>query len=122
MDDDTYTDSEGFPQVQLPIPPVEIVPFPDFNNLQPLMPEEIQEDELLGWINGVDNASVPPQPVNENIQIGLVQLQDSWPQHPSFGPCPEAIRQWVKHFSHTSGSLPTVLIPDPWVNFSFLLL
>jgi len=32
MDDETDTDSEGFPQVQLPIPPVEIIPFPDFNN------------------------------------------------------------------------------------------
>ena len=34
MDDETDTDSEGFPQVQLPILLVEIVPFPDFNNLQ----------------------------------------------------------------------------------------
>jgi hypothetical protein len=102
---------------------VEIIPFPDFNNLQPLMPEEIQKDELLGWINGGDNAPEPPQPINENIQIGMVQLQDSWPQHPSFGPCLEAIRQWVRYFSFPSGNYPIVLIPDPWVLFfSFLLL
>lgn len=52
MDDDTDTDSDVHPQAQLPIPPVEIVAFPDFNNLQSLMPEEFQEEELLGWING----------------------------------------------------------------------
>ena len=59
IDDETDTDSEEFPQVQLPIPPVEIIPFPDFNNLEPLMPEEFPEEELLGWINGVDNAIQP---------------------------------------------------------------
>jgi len=48
MDDDTDTDSEVFPQAQLPVPLVEIVPFLDFNNLQPLMPEEIQEGDLMG--------------------------------------------------------------------------
>jgi len=43
MDDLTDTDSDVEPpQVTLPIPAVEIVPFPDFNNLQPLMPLEIQ--------------------------------------------------------------------------------
>lgn len=55
MDDDTDTDSDVFPQAQLPKAPVEIVPFLDFNNMQPLMPEEIQEEELLGWINGQGN-------------------------------------------------------------------
>ena len=75
MDDETDTDSEGFPQVQLPIPPVEIIPFPDFNNMQPLMLEEFPKEELLGWINGVDNAIQPPQ--NENIQLGFVQTQNS---------------------------------------------
>ena len=65
MDDETDTDSEGFPQVQLPIPPFEIVPFPDFNNLQPLILEEFPEGDLLGWINGDDNALQPPQ--HENI-------------------------------------------------------
>ena len=61
MDDETDTDSDPFPQVQLPIPPVEIVPFPDFNKLQPLIPEEIQEDDLLGWINGQNNEIGHPQ-------------------------------------------------------------
>jgi hypothetical protein len=48
MDDFIDTDSEGFPQAQLPIPLVEIEPFLDSNNLQPLLPEEIQEANLLG--------------------------------------------------------------------------
>lgn len=42
MDNLTDTDSGGEPlPVQLPVPPVEIVPFPDFSNLQPLVPHEI---------------------------------------------------------------------------------
>jgi hypothetical protein len=41
MDDGTDTDSDIHPQAQLPVPPVEIVAFSDFNNLQPLLPEEI---------------------------------------------------------------------------------
>ena len=73
MDDDTDTDSEVFPQAQLPVPPVEIVPFPDFNNLQPLMPKEIQEGDLMGWINGQGNVFEH----NEDIQLRMVQLQDS---------------------------------------------
>lgn len=102
MDVDTDTNSEGFQPVQLPIPEVEIVPFPDFNNLQPLMPEEFPEEELLGWINGNGNDNgqdsgddqnnneeeqnnnedvpQPPEQFNGNIQIGLVQIQDTWPQ------------------------------------------
>lgn len=42
MDDGTDTNSNIHPKAQLLIPPVEVVPFPDFNNLQPLMPDEIQ--------------------------------------------------------------------------------
>lgn len=67
MDDDIDTDTEGFPQAQLPIPPVEIVAFPNFNNLQPLMPEEVDEADLLGWINEPENAPDPPLHVNQNI-------------------------------------------------------
>jgi hypothetical protein len=123
MDDESNTDSKGFPQAQLQIPPVQIVDFPDFNNLQPLMPEEVDEADLLGWINEPDNAPIPPQHVNLNIQLGFVQLQDTWTQHPLIAPCPKAIGNWVKHFSHPRHLFPTVLIPDPWVNFfSFLLL
>lgn len=35
----------------LPIDEVQIVPFPAFNNLQPLMPEEIPFGDLLGFVN-----------------------------------------------------------------------
>lgn len=55
MDDDTDTNSNVHPQAQVPIPPMEIVAFPNFNNLQPLMAEEIQEADLMGWINGEEN-------------------------------------------------------------------
>ena len=68
MDDDTDTDSEVFPQAQLPVPLVEIVPFLDFNNLQPLMPKEIQVGDLMGWINDQGNVFEH----NEDIQLGMV--------------------------------------------------
>lgn len=39
MDELTNIDSKvEIQHVALPIPPVEIVPFPDFNNLQPMIP------------------------------------------------------------------------------------
>ena len=67
MDDDIDTDSEGLPQVHLPVPSVEIVPFTDFNNLQPIMPEEIHDADLLGWINAPNNENESPDQVNHNI-------------------------------------------------------
>jgi hypothetical protein len=68
MDDDTVSDIEQYSQVQLPIPPMEIVPFPDFNNLQPLMPEEIQEEDLMGWVHAPDNVVAQPHQPEENAQ------------------------------------------------------
>lgn len=53
-----------------------IVPFPDFNNLQPLMPEEIQEEDLLGWVPADNNALKPPQQFNHHLQMGFVQLRE----------------------------------------------
>jgi hypothetical protein len=49
---------------------MEIVPFPNFNNLQPLMPEELQEEEVLGWLNELKN----PQQWDNNDNIGHVDL------------------------------------------------
>jgi len=34
-----------------PIEEVQIVPLPDFNNLQPLIPDEIPFEDLLGFVN-----------------------------------------------------------------------
>lgn len=70
MDEDTNTDSDDLQLVQLPILEVEIVPFPDFNNLQPLMPKEFPEEELLGWVNGDGNGN------NENAD-GLEDNDDN---------------------------------------------
>lgn len=92
--DDSDTDSEPIQQIQLPIPEVEIAPFPDFNNLQVFMPEEIQEDDLMGeeeiqeWLNanGANANGSPRVNDNGNIQVGLVQIQNSWPQKDFFSP------------------------------------
>lgn len=56
----------------LPIEPVQILPFPNFDNLQPLMPEEIQYDDLLGFLN--DPVTGPAQIHQDNINIGFAQI------------------------------------------------
>jgi len=43
------------------------------------MPEEIQEEDLMGWIIDQNNEVAQPQQPEENIQLGIVQLHDSWP-------------------------------------------
>lgn len=128
---DELTDSDSDAEVQpvvLPIPPVEIVPFLDFNNLQPLMPLELQLEDLMGFddldANGDNNVNQGPEHPHQNIHIGLVQIVQT-PVDPifgnlsplgslsaldtatetadwtkaSFGPTPDAIRYWVKFFS-----------------------
>lgn len=79
MDDDTDTDSDVHPQAHLPIPSVEIIPFPNFDNLQPLMPEELQE-EVLGWLNELEN----PQQLNNNDNDGhaILQMNQQLPHAP----------------------------------------
>jgi hypothetical protein len=128
MDDLTDSDNEVIaPQAQLIIPPVEFMPFPDFNNLQPMIPEEDQLEVLLGWVQPAV-ADDPPQNHNKNIQLGFVQLHEptfdpAWMQHLSTRPCHEAVRLWVKHFSNPLANSFSVLIPNQWMNFfSFLLL
>jgi hypothetical protein len=134
MDEMTNSDSDApAPQVQLPIPPVEIVPFPEFNNLQPLMPEEDQLEDLLGWVhpndsNGPNDPDEQPQQFHQNIQLGLVQLHEPaidpvWAQLSSQSPYPEALSLWVRHLSSSSSNSTSVLIPDQWMDFfSFMLL
>lgn len=65
MDELTDTDSEGdFQPVALAMPPVEIVPFPDFNNLQPMIPapeDEIQVEDLLRYVGNNIPALDSPQ-------------------------------------------------------------
>jgi len=43
------TDNEP-KSILLLIEPVEIVPFPNFDNLEPLMPEEVQPEDLLVFL------------------------------------------------------------------------
>lgn len=135
MDDLTESDSEGVNQhAVLPTPPVEIAPFPDFNNLQPVIPlpeDEIQPDNLLGF----DGLIGPlPEPVQQNIQIGMVHIAQPSVDPvfgnlsplgplPTLGPSSQALRYWVKFFSNHSSSSNSILILDTWMNFfSFLLL
>lgn len=111
---------------------MEIVPFSDFNNLQPLVPHEIQLEDLLGFHGNpegfVDHNDPDNEIFNQNIHVGMVQIAQPavdpiFESSPLLGPSPEAIRLWVKKFSQQSHSRPLVFIPDPWMNFfSFLLL
>lgn len=69
---DTDSDVEIHPAAALPIPPVEIVAFPNFNNLQPLMPEEFPPDQLMGFEGG--NEPDIQEHIQQNIQIGIIQI------------------------------------------------
>jgi len=121
MDDLTDTISDVEPQpVHLPIPPIEIAPFPDFNNLQPLVPHEIQLEDLGfdGNLEGfVDNNDPHNEVCNQNIQIGMVQIAQPavdpiFGNPPPLGPSPEANRLWIKFFSQQPSPYPSVFIPD----------
>jgi hypothetical protein len=53
--DDLTDQSEGEPPLPpFVVEPVQIVDFPNFDNLQPLVPDEIQIEDLLGFINPED--------------------------------------------------------------------
>jgi hypothetical protein len=151
MDELTESDSDAEVQpVVLPIPAVEIVPFPDFNNLQPLIPLQLQPEDLMSFddlhANGDNNVNQGPEHPHHNIQIGLVQIVQppadqifgnlsplgtlstldsttkDWTRT-FFGPTPDAIRYWVKFFSQHNPTSRPIVIPDAWMNFfSFLLL
>lgn len=125
--DDMKDASDNEPEpVLLPIEPVEIVPFLNFDNLEPLMPEEVQPEDLLVFLYNPGNG--PKNIHQENIQIGFAHILqaavdpvfNSWA--PLFKPSPEAIRQWVRHFSQGSNSMPTITIPNAWMNFFIYLL
>lgn len=131
MDDLTdASDNESKPPL-LPVKLVQIVPFPNFENLEPLIPEEVDYNDLLGYVNPPDN--VDPAPVHqENIHIGFAQIYQpaaasmfsSWINPtPVFKPSPEALRQWVRHFSNSNDNAPSVIILDVWINFfTYILL
>ena len=96
-----------------------------------MVPEEIQVEDLLGFVG--DNVPAP-EPVQQNIQIGMVQIAQPSADPifgnlspienlPTLGPSPQALRYWVKFFSNHSNSSNSILIPETWMNFfSFLLL
>lgn len=125
---DTDSDIEQQPHVHLPIPQVEIAPFPDFENLHPMIPlpeYEVQIEDLLGFEG---NNLHGQEPFAQDIQLGMVQIvQPAF--DPIFGnlsplkPSPEAFRLWVNFFSQHSLKSKPIFIPDNWMNFiTFLLM
>jgi len=118
MDDLTdASDNEPEPAL-LPIEPVEIVPFPNFDNLQPLMPDEVQPEDFLDFLNNPVDHQDPTH--HKNLNVGFVQLFQTtpdpqlfpWVEPTPFKPSPEALRLWVKLFSNISVPSPSVIIPD----------
>jgi hypothetical protein len=114
------SDNEPEPPL-LPIEPVEIVPSPNFENLVPVIPlpeDEVPYEDLLGDLNA-------PMLDQQDLQVAYAQMFYNQPTesfYSSVKPSPEAIRQWAKHFSQGATSLPSVIIPDCWMNFFTLLL
>lgn len=93
------------------------------------MPEEVPYNELIEYLHVSDDE--PDQFQQNNIQVGFAQIFQptaevafsSWiDPSPVHKPHPQAIRQWVRHFSHQSNSLPSIIIPDSWMNFFTLML
>ena len=74
MDDQT-DDSEGdaLPPPLFQVDPIEIVPFTNFNNLQPIIPEGISYKDLLGDINPLNPNDINLNE-NQNLQVGFVEL------------------------------------------------
>jgi hypothetical protein len=99
MDDLTDASDHEPEPVPFPAEPVE-EPFPNMQNLQPMMPEEVPYHELIDYLHEPENE--PDQFHQENVQVGFVQLFQpeaeiaftSWVDSaPVFKPHPEAIRQ-----------------------------
>lgn len=105
--------------------------FPIFADLQPVIPlpeDEIQVVDLLGFLNPDDQHF--HNPINQDMFIGFSQLlqPEVDPVLTALVPAndaqpnPDAIRLWVKYFSHKDPSLPSVLIPDSWMSFFVFML
>jgi hypothetical protein len=62
------SDNENAPQPPI-LEPMQIVPLPNFANLQPLMPEEIQPEDLMDSLN--DPVDGPIQVYQDNINVGF---------------------------------------------------
>lgn len=82
----------------------------------------------MGFINPEDEHYQPP--FNQNLHIGFARLFQpevdpvfsSLVPHKSFTANPEAVRLWVKYFSHHSPSHLNVSVPDAWLSFFTILL
>ena len=75
MDDLTDASDNAPKPPLLTIELVEIVPFPNFENLQPVIPlpeDEVYFDDPLGFLN--DPINGPTQLNQENINIGFAQI------------------------------------------------
>ena len=128
MDDlSDASDNEPEPPL-LPVEPVQIVEFPNFENLQPLVPEEVDYNDLLGYVNPPVNEGNGNLHIEENLHVGFAQFyqpaaKNMWMNPLVFKPSPEALRQWVRHFSNPNVGMSSVVIPNIWLNFfTFTLL
>ncbi|KAG0520565.1 hypothetical protein BDA96_08G085300 [Sorghum bicolor] len=87
----------------LPVEPVQIVEFPNFENLQPLVPEEVDYNDLLGYVNPPVNEGNGNLHIEENLHVGFAQFyqpaaKNMWMNPLVFKPSPEALRQWSPSF------------------------
>lgn len=126
-------DTDQFEELQRPPleddPEIEMPPFPNMQNLQPMVVEEVPLEDLVNFDDLAPQQPLPEPPTHfENVQLGFVETFAP-PVDPglflpkaSLGPSPDAIRLWAKFFSTVDQSLPTVTIPTAWMNFFTLLI
>lgn len=72
MDDLTDASDVEPEPAPMPVEPVVVGPFPNLQNLEPLMPEEVDPNDLLGYFHEPENE--PGQLQHNDIQVGYVQL------------------------------------------------
>lgn len=130
MDDNTDQSEE------IEMPPLiddheeEMPEFPNMQNLQPMLVEEVPLEDLVEFADLAPPAPLPEGPPiqMDNLHLGFVDAYvppvdpamflNKYPSSPS----PTTIRMWAKFFNSVDQALPSVTIPTLWMNFFTLLL
>lgn len=104
---------------------VDVVVFPNLQNLQPLVVEEVPLEELAAFEDLAPNEALAPPPQFDNVQLGFVEtffpvVDPILQKAATSGPSPDAIRLWAKYFDTVDPSLPTATIPTQ--NFFTLIM
>lgn len=122
MDDNTDAlEDEAIPPQPVNVP-VEVVHFPNMQNIQAFDVEDVQIEDQVAF-EDLQAPAQPVQGVDNDVQVGFVETFFP-PVDPVFkeafsiaGPSLMAYRCWAKYFASVDHSLPTVTILTQWMDF-----